>query len=654
MEAESSVKKEFIKKLRDLVEANISNENFGVKELAQAAGMNYFHLNRRLHSILNKNTSQFIRETRLERAKEMLEHEEITASEVAYKVGFGSPAYFNRCFHEYFGYAPGEIKKRTLGKNKENNDESFPADKEEEEEANLQEKQPPVKKRKRKLVILAAIGVLILVSMSVFYFSAFFRNSNTRLNPEDKSIAVLPFKNLSDDQNKQYFADGMMEEILDHLNQIGEISVISRTSVEQFRESTISAAEIAKKLGVNFILEGSVMQSGGKVRIMIKLIDARLDRYIFTEQYDRELSDIFKIQSDIAKQVSSALQVVISNKIIKRIEKIHTTNMEAYSYYLKGLYFLNRRSFNDFEKIKDNFGKAIAIDTGYAQAYAAIADAYYDYTRWKVNPRPEGYVISKEFALKALKLDNNLAEAHATIGAILAWNEWKWEEAIKECELALELNPNSANGHENYAEILNVMLRNKEARENIDIAAKLNPTSSSIYLKSANFYLAEGKCKEGLNDCQKIVELNPPDFYSVYYAYFELYSCLGNELKAVESLQKAFSFFPEDSIYISKIKEAYNKSGMNGLLKVWIDEEMENTEWGIFGAANKYAVLGEKEKALDCLEKAFKVRIPGLPNINYDPRFDNIRHEPRFRALLDSMNLTPYQTAEVNTSVIKK
>jgi tetratricopeptide (TPR) repeat protein len=317
--------------------------------------------------------------------------------------------------------------------------------------------------------------------------------------------------------------------------------------------------------------------------------------------------------------------------------------MEAYSYYLKGLFFLNRRAFGDFEKSIDNFEKAIAIDPDYAETYAGMADAYYVFTFKKWYPRPQGYIKSKEFALKALELDNNLAEAHATIGAILAWNEWKWEEALKECELAIDLNPNSASAHEYYADILNVMRRPNEAREQINIAIKLSPTSPTIYLRSANYYLAEGKCEEGLKECQKIIELNLPDFYAVYYAYFDLYQCLGNDLKAIESLQKAFSFFPEDAKYINKIKAAYDQSGMNGLLRCWIEEEQEDPEWGMISAANIYAVLGEKEKALHCLEEAFKMRIPRLPTINNDPQFDNIRNEPRFLALLDSMRLIPYQ-----------
>jgi tetratricopeptide (TPR) repeat protein len=198
-----------------------------------------------------------------------------------------------------------------------------------------------------------------------------------------------------------------------------------------------------------------------------------------------------------------------------------------------------------------------------------------------------------------------------------------------------------------------VMRRPGEAREQIDIALKLNPTSHTLYLLSAIFYKAESKCEEGLKECQKIIELNPPNYYSVYYVYFELYRCLGNDLKALESLQKAFSFVPGDVKYISKVKEAYDQSGMTGLLRCWIEQELEDMDKGIMGISQKYAIIGEKKKALDNLEKAFKMNYPGLPNINYDPRFDNIRNEPRFQALLDSMGLAQYQSKMDKSKIAK-
>jgi len=633
----SSSNDAFLQKLNQIIQSKMADSDFGVNELAHEMGMSRSNLHRRVSEITGNTVVALISEARLNKAVELLKEETYTVSEVAWKAGFGSATYFNKCFSDYFGFPPGEAVKRNV---------SVP-----QKVLNQNVKYKSFARFELKEILIG--GIILVAILNVLLFVILVSPLNRKKEIQPKSIAVLPFKNLSDDTNNQYFADGMMEEILNHLNKIEELRVISRTSVEQFRGNTTTVHEIAKKLDVGYILEGSVLQYGGKVRIMVNLVDARLDQYILTKQYDTEISDIFQIQSDIAKQVSFALNVAISGKAIKQIEKIHTRNMEAYSYYLQGIYFLNRKNKQDIEKTIVNFEKAIDIDPNFAEAYSGLANAYFLFTQWRFYPRPDGYFKSKEYALKALELDNNLAEAHATMGAILAWVEWKWEEGKKECELAIELNPNSSTARQYFADILMVMRRPVEAREQIDIALKLNPVLPGIYLSSANFYFAEGKCEDGLKECQKIIELNPPNFYSVYYAYFELYRCLGNELKAVESLQKAFSLVPGDVKYISKVKEAYDQSGMTGLFKFWIDQELENYQLGKVGLSQKYAIIGENKKALEYLEVAFKMRNPGLPSINYDPRFDNVRHESRFQALLDSMGLAPYQ-AEMDKSQIAK
>ena len=234
--------REFIKNLTNIVEANLANESYGTEDLAKEAGISHSNLNRKLKIISNQNISQFIREVRLKKAKDLLLNEETTVAEIAYRVGFGSATYFNNCFREYFGVAPGELRKR-----ESETDPEIISD------VNI-----PTRKVWKNVLAGIIIGLLILMSVGYFLIQRVGFSDVV----EDKSIAVLPFKNLSDDANKQYFADGMMEEILNHLNQIGELRVISRTSVEQFRGNTAPAQKIAKKLGVNYILEGSVMLYG--------------------------------------------------------------------------------------------------------------------------------------------------------------------------------------------------------------------------------------------------------------------------------------------------------------------------------------------------------------------------------------------------------
>ncbi|WP_372948869.1 helix-turn-helix domain-containing protein [Mariniphaga sp.] len=615
--------------------------------MAKAAGMNYFQLNRKLHSNLNKNTSQYIREIRLERAKEILEKEEITAAEVAYKTGFGSPAYFSRCFHEYFGYPPGETKSR------KNIDSEL---KNEFNKHSVEAENPVQKKPARKIVVYAAGGILFLLMVYLLFNNLSFQNFSLlpakQLTSEEKSIAVLPFKNLSNDPNNQYFADGVMEDIMNHLYQIGEIRLISRTSVEQFRRNTNSTPEIAKKLGVNFILEGSVLQYEGKVRVMVKLIDARLDKYILTEQYDRDFEDIFNIQSDIAKLVASQLQTVLSNKEIERIEKIPTRNMEAYSNYSKGRYLLNLRREGDIKIIVDCFEKAIAADPHFAEAYANLAETYWLYTNWRFYPRPEGFIKAEEFALKALQLDSNLAETHTIMGCLLC-TDYKWEEARKEFEHAIRLNPNSATARQYYSDFLEIINQRQEARAQIEIAKNLNPVSPMAYYRSANLYLHEEKYKDALDECDKVVELDPRNT-SIYWRYFNIYLQMGDEPKAVEALQKAHSLYPEDESYVPLIKEVYNKDGMKGVLQFEIELNLKDPVNVSQGIAINYMRLGEKEKALDYLEMTYKLRYLHLPSNMYSPVFKNLINEPRFQALLDSMNLIPYQATEINSIVLKK
>ena len=334
---------EFIKKLREITLANISNENFGVNELAKNAGLNHSYLSQRLHKITNKSVSRFISEVRLEKAAEMLRNEGVTAAEAAYKVGFGSATYFNKCFHDFYGYPPGDLRK---GSHLEPIDEIAKSELIDKKGRHF------LKWNKKALKISLAAILVIMLFVSVWYF-LINKNGSTvalKLSKNDKSIAVLPFKNLSNEKENQYFADGVMEDILNLLYRVGEFRVVSRTSVEQFRGSTQSSPEIAKKLGVNFILEGSVQRYGNKVRINVQLIDARHDRQILSEKYDREFADIFAIQSGIAKQVAGHLETVLSPNEQKQIEKVPTQNIEAYNLYLMGRFLWNRRTGEGIKK----------------------------------------------------------------------------------------------------------------------------------------------------------------------------------------------------------------------------------------------------------------------------------------------------------------
>lgn len=284
----------FIQKLSEIVEANIAREEFDVEQLARESNMSRSAIHRRLSNLGRLNASHFIREIRLHKAREMLHSGFATASEVSYRVGFGSPTYFSKCFHEYYGYPPGEERKRPVTVEK---DVSGP-------ELNGPAGPEPV--RTGGLTIremVTAYATLFLVVSSIVLVSV----NNRFGKAKDMSIVVLPFRNLSSDIENQYFADGIMEDILNSLCQNDNMRVVSRTTAEQFRNTNLTAGEIARKLGMQNVLEGSVRREGDRVRVTIQLIDGLKERHIWSETYDRKLTDMLGIQDEIAREVAAKL-----------------------------------------------------------------------------------------------------------------------------------------------------------------------------------------------------------------------------------------------------------------------------------------------------------------------------------------------------------
>jgi len=644
--------KEFIRKLTEITLANLENEAFGGKELSAEADVRVSIINKRLQFISHKTINQFIREVRLDRAMEMLRQGSVTASEVAFKVGFSSPAYFSTCFSEYFGFPPSEVKKREFSKPEENASEKISDAVEGKQELKpfrpkLVEPTLPVKKRPLYRIYRYAAAVMVLIAVwFAFYYWPFEKNtgnsSSGPMSNSDYSIAVLPFKNLSKEGDYMYFADGVTGSILNNLMYIDKLKVISLISAEIDGPGNQSTSDIVKKTEANYILSGSIQYDSGRFLILVQLTKAKNNLQIWSDKMEGEMSDIFKVQSDIAKKIANELQTVLSQKEIKQINRIPTMNMEAYSYYLKGRYFLNRRE--NKETSLEYFKKAIATDPYYAEAYAGLGDAIFILTAGKFFPRPKGYIEAKKQILRALELDNNLAEAHATLGALLAFGEWKWEEAGNELQEAIRLNPNCITAHQYYGEMLLILRQFKEARTHLNLASELEPTSSLILILSARCYSAEGKFPEALEDCRKVIELTP-QFWDAYFYNFYIYRRSGEELKAVDAIEQALSVLEADKKYAVKVKEVYRQSGMTGLYNMLIVYESEDIEFGILGLARCYCFLGKKDKALECLEKAMAMekRYPDLPRINCDIDFEELRNEPRFQALLKKMGLSAYQ-----------
>ena len=298
-----------------------------------------------------------------------------------------------------------------------------------------------------------------------------------------------------------------MEAILNYLSKVGELKVISSTSTKRYRDTELSVKEIARELGVASILEGSVQKTGNKVRITAQLIDARTDAHLWSEIYDKDISDIFAIQSEVAQNVAKELKATLTSVEKEQINKYQTENPEAYNLYLQGLFQIKKRTNEGYKKSIEYFEKAVTLDPDYALAYAGLADTYFLLSWYDLIPKPEGYAKSREYVNKALEIDKNLAEAHTVLGTVLCWNEWKWEEARKELQLAIELNPNFISAHSYYAELLEILRENSEARKQVNIALELDPFFGMMHYLSGRLYFNEGKFNESLDEFRKRREI---------------------------------------------------------------------------------------------------------------------------------------------------
>jgi TolB-like protein/AraC-like DNA-binding protein len=637
-----SMDQAFIRKLTDIVLSNLQNENFGVNELAFEAGVSRFTVNRKLKSILKQDAGQFIRGVRLQRAMEMLEYNEGTVAEIAFRVGFSSPTYFNRCFHEQYGYPPGEVKKRRLKGADGNNPDQQNIVSGTNYKPVLKKKTGSILKRRYfKIAIVTLLGILSGL-LIIYFFHILLSNNpdNSKLKENsEKSIAVLPFKNLSDNPENQYFADGMMDDILNHLYRIKELRVISRTTSEQFRGSKMSSPEIAKILHVNYVLEGSVLRDSNKVRVFVQLIDALRDQHLWSEKYDKEMTDIFTIQSDIAFQIADNLQTALSPEEIEHIEKIPTKNSEAYSLYLYGRFFWSKRTKPDLKLSEDYFKKSIAADTSFALAYAGLADAYFAQSCLACLPWSEGNIKAKEMALRALKFDANLAEGHAVYGMILTWFEWKFEEARKELELANKLNPKLVTAHMYYSELLDVLRESGKAHEEINAAIELDPFMFMLHVLSSRYYYNEGRYKESLDALNKAQDLNQSA--NLIWNYINLYLMNGEDVKAVEGIEKAWRNDSLRAEHANELIVVFNNSGIDGVNELRLDLARKFNE-SPYNIARIYALMGRNVETIDYLEKALKNPGSNFIQINNDPFFNNLQSEPRFRALLKKIGLPEY------------
>ena len=770
MQDPSFKKNDFLNATTKIVVDHMSDERFGVSELAAETGMSRSNLLRKIKKLTGLSVSQFIRQLRLNEAMEMLRKENITVSEVSYAVGFGSTSYFIKCFHDHYGYPPGEVSKNdsgvkdaidpaTIGAQKETEQGSFvtfwnelkrrkvvkviiiyasisfivlqlldilieplflpqwvmtlvivllgigfpiavifswifdltPTGLEVTQDIENEEHKPKTDVNQKKGIWSTVLIGLLLIAVGILAYPKIFGSKAQGNTLElEKSIAVLPFKNNSNDSANIYIVNGVMESVLNNLQQIEDLRVISRTSVEKYRNNPISIPEIAKELNVSYFIEGSGQKIGDEILLNIQLIEAASDKRLWAQQYKRDAKDIFSLQQEVAKNIADRIEVTLSPEEIARIEKIPTDNLTAYDFFLRGrdLLFGGNRE-NLIESIP-YFKKAIEHDDEFALAYADLAIAYF----FLDAPQSEKSYSEqiREYSDKALVFDPKSPQSLIS-KALYYMNLEEYEMSVPYLEKALEYNPNEAfvinTLSDFYARIMPDTEKYLEyALQGIqlNITANDSITTSFIYLHLSNALVQTAFVPEAEKYINKSIAYSPENLYAEYLNAYIVYAKNQNleetkdmlietynkDLSRLDILQEIGKIcyymrdYQESYRYYSKfieLKEAqnldiyasedskigfvYRKMGFEKEAENYLSNYLEyvkedNSLYKELSLAMYYTYMGDTDLAIEHMElfsEEDNYHYWTILFLEIDPMVDDLKKLPEFKLIMDKINI---------------
>jgi TolB-like protein/DNA-binding winged helix-turn-helix (wHTH) protein len=505
-------------------------------------------------------------------------------------------------------------------------------------------REPPL----RKDWVLALAAVLVTVAVLLILNVAGLRDRLLRRTlpvPKIESIAVLPLENLSRDPEQDYFADGMTEALISEVGQIGALRVISRQSVMRYKGSDKPLTQIAQELKVDALVEGSVLRSGDRVRITAQLIGAVPERHLWAETYERDLSDVLALQREVAQAIARGVQVKLTPQEQARLARAQPVDPEAHELYLKGSDWLSR---DDPRKALEHFQQAIQKDPNFARGYLGISQAYGYLGNSAELASVEAFAKEKAYARKALELDDSLDEPHAALALALWQGDWDWSGAARELKRALELNPNSDSAHGMYSYYLATLGHSEEAIAEARRRVEINPLLGGSYFGLGWVYYFARRYDDALAQCQKAQQISPVpspgQMIPGNLPRMRLYSAWAYREKGMYKEAIAdFLQMPDGPVKFAHLGNAYARAGQkteaHKLLQKLI--VLSRQKLGTWELALIYAGLGEKDRAFEWLERAYKVHDKGMCFLKVDPPLDPLRSDPRFQDLLRRMNFPP-------------
>jgi TolB-like protein/Tfp pilus assembly protein PilF len=470
-------------------------------------------------------------------------------------------------------------------------------------------------------VIAAAAAGLI-----VAFHSELWRFTNRR---RIESLAVLPLHNLSSTSEQQYFSDGMTDELITELAKIPRLRVISHTSVERYKDTKEALPAIARELGVDAVVEGTVLRSGDRVRISAQLIDARSDQHVWAESYERDLRDILSLQAEVSQQIAHRVGITLTAGEQTRLAASRPVDPAAHEAYLKGEFYWSQLTCGGFENALKSFQDAVAKDPSFAPAYAGMADSYFKLADWRCWPL-ETFTKAETSARRATELDPDFAGSRATLGELAFYHEWNWGKADEEFRKALELDPNAAGTYSSYAIYLASMGQSERALASVRKAQQLDPVSEETNLTHVYVYYLAHQYDQAIEQAKRTLELYPGSG-AVYYWLGQSYEKKGMAEEAIAAYLKCRA--NADDVVV--LRSAYKKRGLPGY---WQQEmrlrKKAKKEVDPVLQAMYYSHTGEKEKALQVLRLGFEQHCDGLQFLKVEPVYDSLRDDPKFKELV--------------------